>query len=84
MQANRWLACIALQSRPCPFKACVPGRREQRLALAVYGASALLNHACVPTVALGFQGGALRVRALRRLAPGDPLLHCYGPQARVL
>ncbi len=60
------------------------GRAEQQVALAVYGAAALLNHACAPSVALAFDGGALTVRALRRHAPGERLLHCYGPQARAL
>ncbi len=50
----------------------------------MYGAAALLNHACAPSVALAFDGGALTVRALRRHAPGERLLHCYGPQARAL
>ncbi|KAK9842038.1 hypothetical protein WJX81_005512 [Elliptochloris bilobata] len=56
-------------------------RPEQRLALAVYGISSLLNHACAPSVGLRFRGGALTVRALRAHAPGDRLRHCYGPQA---
>ena len=58
------------------------GRRREghRIALAVYGVTALLNHACAPSVALRFRGGALAVRAVAPLAPGDRLLHCYGPQ----
>ncbi len=31
--------------------------------------------------ALSVQGGALVVRTLEALAPDEPLLHCYGPQA---
>lgn len=50
------------------------------MALAVYGASALLNHGCAPGVALGWDGCALAVRALQSLAPGERLAHCYGPQ----
>ncbi len=72
-------ACQIRRARPAPR-----GRAEQQVALAVYGAAALLNHACAPSVALAFEGGALTVRALRRHAPGERLLHCYGPQARAL
>ncbi|KAL4452529.1 hypothetical protein ABPG75_008191 [Micractinium tetrahymenae] len=40
-----------------------------------------MNHSCLPNVATRFEGGTLVVRTLEALAPGDPLLHCYGPQA---
>ena len=58
-------------------------REEQRVALAVYGVSALVNHACSPNVTLCFRGGALAVRAGAPLAVGDRLLHCYGPQVGI-
>ena len=53
---------------------------KDRIALAVYPTASLVNHSCQPNVALQFDGALLTARALEPLQPGNPVLHCYGPQ----
>lgn len=57
------------------------GAREDSIGVAVYPVASLMTHSCLPNVALRFEGAAAVVRAAVPLAPGEPLLHCYGPQA---
>jgi hypothetical protein len=58
------------------------GGAEDRVALAIYPITATMNHSCRPTIALRFDGAELVARAAPRgLKAGEPLLHCYGPQA---
>jgi hypothetical protein len=58
------------------------GGAEDRVALAVYPITSMMNHSCAASVALRFSGAELvACAAPRGLAAGEPLLHCYGPQA---
>ncbi|KAI3429305.1 hypothetical protein D9Q98_005400 [Chlorella vulgaris] len=85
------LSCVTVEavlSALCRFQinglAVVPSERrgtEDRLALALYPVASLMNHSCLPNVAVRFEGSKLIVRTVEAVPAGQPLLHCYGPQA---
>ncbi|KAL4856762.1 SET and MYND domain-containing protein 4 [Chlorella vulgaris] len=85
------LSCVTVEavlSALCRFQinglAVVPSQRrgsEDRLALALYPVASLMNHSCLPNVAVRFEGSKLIVRTVEAVPAGQPLLHCYGPQA---
>lgn len=49
-----------------------------RVAVAVYPTASLMNHSCIPNVALTFEGASLTARVTETVQPGTPVLHCYG------
>lgn len=51
-----------------------------RIALALYPTASLMNHSCLPNIALVFDGETMTARATEALRPGRPVLHCYGVQ----
>lgn len=51
---------------------------SDRIAVAIYPTASLMNHACVPNVALNFHGAALTAHVTDDIPPGTPILHCYG------
>lgn len=53
---------------------------SDRIAVAVYPTASLMNHSCIPNIALAFDGSKLVARPIKALQPGTPVLHCYGPQ----
>lgn len=56
------------------------GSAEERLAVAIFPETSMLNHACKPNVDLVFMGRKVTVRTNRDISAGEPLRHCYGPQ----
>ncbi|GAB4822648.1 hypothetical protein N2152v2_009694 [Parachlorella kessleri] len=63
--------------------AVVPPARAgagDRLGVGIYPTASMMNHSCRPNVSLRFEGTTAVVRTLEAIAPGAPLLHCYGPQ----
>ena len=51
---------------------------SDRIAVAMYPTASLMNHSCIPNVALAFDGASLTARPTETLQPGTPVLHCYG------
>lgn len=51
---------------------------SDRVAVAVYPTASLMNHSCIPNVALAFEGSSLTARVTETVQPGTSLLHCYG------
>nr|XP_056720977.1 SET and MYND domain-containing protein 4 [Euleptes europaea] len=55
-------------------------RSEQvRLAVALFPVVSLLNHSCDPNTSVTFSSTTAEIRALRPIAKGQEILHCYGP-----
>ncbi|KAK3255533.1 hypothetical protein CYMTET_35287 [Cymbomonas tetramitiformis] len=55
-------------------------REERRVAMAVYGAAAMLNHSCVAATTVSYEGRSLVLRCTDHIEAGAELSHCYGPQ----
>ncbi|GAB1600500.1 SET and MYND domain-containing protein 4-like [Argonauta hians] len=54
---------------------------EIRLATAICPTVSLLNHSCLPSISLSFQGNTLVVRAVKDISKGKEVFSCYGPHS---
>ena len=73
-------SCVALPLHVRRKAGRVPYRICQGLAL-LERTSKARSQILIRSILMWWQGSRLVVRALRDLAPGTELLHCYGPQA---
>ncbi|EZA60897.1 SET and MYND domain-containing protein [Ooceraea biroi] len=57
-------------------------QQQDRIATAIYPSASLMNHSCDPNILNSFIGHLLIVKAIKDIAAGEEVFHCYGTDFR--